>query len=743
MKHFEPPRGRMTDDRIASLARKARNASKRRDVIWAAYRDTDLDRVLGWKEKRQSIVRRVASQVGSAGLRIMWPTFHPVAVSLAVSVAGVTALLALPGILEPVVRPVLASVKSESVDEVMAQMTCGNAVLLSGADGTLVDVVRRTPGPDCVATHLTTPFDDATALRIADAIGVLEGRWSGPQTLLTVDTSRLALAAANMMELRFRGLTRSDALAARNRGAPATFLPIAGSGPVLSAFEVLANRPGEQTDIGAKLEAVLGTMILAARLMPDDLDRAHFLAERMPVILDRGARPLAGAAGAMVLFGGAPESLAQVCLFAASTGFPLYQPGGGDSLGWERAVDVRLSRAKARARVCVGHLATDPVEQAGAVAEIASFALPESPLPGSANGIIAVQDAIRADFFPVAAPISVLTLDMNAQPRSARALTRTLAGLEERLAPGLCFDGACEIQADYLVAVAEITGADLPLRVVHTNRHDSLFGPFSHDSGVPQAIAPAFGLASQHKIPLVLIAARADETRLCNRFIGDIANTTGPTPVERCTDDATTGWIDIEDAIAVSMNLPFVDLAARHADEAAALEDKLGFLGMSAGPAGVALGFGRAAPPERFMSLMAAIDRGSREGDPRTMGLSITTEQTPWAVDLEDAGFDATTAALAADYLQAPMRPEGTLRTLPGVLATVGCAPFIGKTGSPETEAGLARSRTATFTVSCGMRRFVVFAGLWSSHGNRALGDIQSADLGALAADALGAILKP
>lgn len=61
-------------------------------------------------------------------------------------------------------------------------------------------VAVRSAGPDCVATHLTTPFDDLTALHIADAIGVLEGRWPGPQTLPIVDNRRLA-AAADMMEL--------------------------------------------------------------------------------------------------------------------------------------------------------------------------------------------------------------------------------------------------------------------------------------------------------------------------------------------------------------------------------------------------------------------------------------------------------------------------------------------------------------------------------------------------------------
>jgi hypothetical protein len=291
--------------------------------------------------------------------------------------------------------------------------------------------------------------------------------------------------------------------------------------------------------------------------------------------------------------------------------------------------------------------------------------------------------------------------------------------------------------------VAEIVGDALPLRVAAVNRHGALFGPVAQGPAGIERRAPAFGLASQHKAPLALVAAAHGEERLCDRAAGGIRNAAGSSPVTACEPGRAAGWVAADMAMGRSLNLPWIDLVARHRAEVDALERALGLLGHPAGPAETAMGLGRTAPPERFMSLMAAYARAAAGEPARTEGLSLFAGQPMLPVDLAAMGYAPAVSARAARMLAAPLEPEGTLRALPPRLAPLGCRGIVGKSGTAETEAGAARARSATIVAECGGRRFVVFAMLDSGRGDRALGQIRHSDLAALIAAALGPLARP
>lgn len=352
---------------------------------------------------------------------------------------------------------------------------------------------------------------------------------------------------------------------------------------------------------------------------------------------------------------------------------------------------------------------------------------------------IVIQDALRMGPVDNARHEARTTLDMRAQRAADRKVDLVLDRIEPQLAHDLCFGATCETRADYLIAAAEIDGDALPLRVVLTNRHQMLFGPYRRTlDGTLERLPPAFGLGSQHKIPLVLVAARHREWQLCNRHFEDIRNTSGPVPVEACDHRRPAGWVATREALGRSMNLPWIDLAARHFDDVMALETGLGFLGRPAGPGGAAMGVGRVAPPERFMALLAAIERAGRGAAPRTEGLSLLEGAPQFAVDLDALGYPRALAATAAALLSAPLKgPVGTLRLLSTQIRDTGCDVTIGKTGTGEVESGAARARTATVAVACGIRRYVVFVSVSSGHGGTPLGNVGARDLGQLIAAAL------
>ncbi len=758
-----PPR-RLNEAELDSLVDAYLLREAQRDAAFRDHRQTTLERFLerlgrahrraltrslfgslrvpGWASlrRRQGRVRETSDGTPvNKGQIVALPTAVPRHLIRAGVVAALVATTMLG--LEPLARPVLQGLGSEEAHRALVAVRCGQATMLRDEAAALVGAHRMGGGGSCDDVHLSAPFDRDTARQIAEAVGVLEGRWKrGPLTLFGQDIVGFARAMVSSIELGLRGIDRMEALVSRNSGRPLTWIPIAGSPPMLSAFEALIGQPNAVSGVMTKARHIWSAMLFDAQHLGEDTARAHFLAQQMTVIRVQG-RALAGALAAEVLFGGPPRNLGQVCLFAAASGFHLYSPYEGASERWMALSEQRLARAKGRAKACVDALAAGN-ELVDARAEIDRFVLPQPGLPPLPAAVtLTVADALGMRAISARPPEAVLTLNLAAQRASAAPVEEILAGIGSRLPERLCFAGDCDVRADYLVAIAEVAGDTLPLRAVFTNRHRMLFGPYQRqDDGTVVALTPAFGLGSQHKVLLALIAARHGETRLCNRRVAAIRNTSGPAPVDGCA--SGDGWIPIHEAMGRSMNLPWIDLAARHSAEVDVLELALGFRGTPTGPAAAALGVGRVAPPERFIALMAALERAHRGEPPRTDGLSLLVGSPSFGIDLEALGYSRDAAGRAASHLVASIsEPHGTLRNLRRQLAGTGCVPRLGKTGTGETTTGEARSRTATVAVACGGRRYVAFAAIDSGHGRTPIGSITARDVGALIVAALSGVL--
>lgn len=761
--HFFPrrhTRRRLSDADLERLVDHVLDDDCQRDVVFDSHRNSDLERFLHrlGRKRRRHLLRRWLPHMPA----FSWPR-HPRAATvrqeavaarslpstrwrLSLLLAGVLLLpkLAIGLVAEPLSTPLLARAENEMADQAKAAMRCSDSVILRDGTGTALGILPVYAGEACrqTRTHLTAPFDTDTALRIAEAIGVVEGRWErGLLTFLGQDIVGLTRGAAFEAERWLRGLTRREALNLWLQGEKPTWLPPRGSGPMLSAFEALVGQASQVEGIKAKLANIRAAAVfVAAELRDGRQARAHFLAERMTVV-HGPLNPLAGAAAAEALFDGPPRTLGQICLFAAASSFHLYQdlPAYGEMVAW------RHERAQRRAGVCADQLADSDAERLAARAYIDAFENPKRLLPVlPASTSMIARDALIAASVNHPSSDTRLLLDLDAQQRAEAAFQGMLPELSARLEPGLCLSGSCEVPVDYLVAVAEITDDQLPLRVALTNRHRSLLGPFERmPDGTTRPLPAAFGLGSQHKVLLALVADRNGENRLCNRISGDITNTSGPVPVAECVEGRSEGWVDIDTAFEVSMNLPWIDVARRHLLETETLETQLGFLGDPAGPGGAAMGVGLRAPPERFMALFAALARGKLGQPARTDGLMLLEGYPVFPIDLEELGYGHTLAGDTSSIFAAPLASQGTLRQLSERLAGVGCVAVMGKTGTTEIDGGgRARSRSATVVVRCGSRSLVVFAGVESSNGSRALGAISARDLERMTAGVLEALLE-
>lgn len=636
--------------------------------------------------------------------------------------------------IEPAMRPLVAGIGNANTARAEAALRCGEAILLRDESGRWVGSF---PMVDCRAAerpHLTAPFDDEATLALAEAIGTLEGRWAeGPLTLFGNDVVGMAQHAANRLEVWLRSAGRP----AISGGS--TWTRPGGSGPFLSAFESLIGEPHAIDDWRQKMSFVVASSVFEARAMGGDrLARARFIVERMPVLDGRGFA-LGGALGAEALFGGPPRDLGERCLFAAAAGFPLWMPRDVAHERYRAARAARHERAQGRARACAAQLATSSEELAAALARIDVFENPsEVPPQLGASATPVVWDSLMASIGEIDSVERVLSLETAAQETAEPAIVAALDTIAPRLAPGLCFDGACEVRADHLVAVAEIQGDGLLLRVVATNRHRSLFGPVQRIDEHLQPMTPAFGLASQHKIIIGLVAARHEETALCNKRHGEIRNVSGPEPVDACDLGDDAGWVAAIEAMARSMNLPWIEVAVRHSEEVDTLERSLGLAGEPAGPAAAALGVGRRASPARFMALLAAIERGANGEPPRSRDPSLLVGQTGEVVDLDALGYGGDAVSRVAAWLEAPLAAPGTLVPLNEAVAAIGCVAKRGKSGTGETgEVDGVRSRQTLASIDCGGRQFIVFASLWSSHAGRHIGNVGARDTSALIAAAL------
>lgn len=355
-------RRRPSDSEIDQLVDDFLAREARRDEALGSHGQSDLDRFLSrlGRRRRRLVLGRLARRIwlaarprnparpfavppipdareahyAEAPRREGFPRL-PAPRLLVWAIAAALLTAAAPYAAERLARPLVAKIEHPAVDQAEQSLLCGDAVILRDKAGALAGVARTSDSGRCGSVHLTAPFDDATALRVAEALGVLEGRWAA--SLLTFfghDLIGFGRGVLNEIELRVRGIDRATAIARRNRGDSATNIEIAGSSPILSAFEAVVGQPNAIPGIATKLRNIGASMVFEARLLGGDrLARAHFLADRMTVLRIGGGRALAGAIGAELLFGGRPRDLGEICLFAAAAGFHLYQPFEGASDG--------------------------------------------------------------------------------------------------------------------------------------------------------------------------------------------------------------------------------------------------------------------------------------------------------------------------------------------------------------------------------------------------------------------------
>jgi hypothetical protein len=655
----------------------------------------------------------------------------PLAFALVLLASTVALLLMLPQV-EPLAGERLAGISTAAVDRVEDRMICLDTLQIVDGSGREAGLVRRALRSDCDRVAFSAPFEPEVAMRIAKAFGQLEGAWTrSSRTFLGHDLIVYLVAALSKAEGALLGRVQKDADGTWRWSV----FPPRGSGPILTVFESLSGDPEAIGSTLEKAENLRDAALFSARHLPDDRARAHFIAQSLPVIAVDGGRELGGAHAAGHLFGGAPEGWGETCLFAALSGFPL------DMRSHRRDLPTfaeREERARARAAACVEALA--PAEEREAALDILKgWTLPSHAVPVLALAM--VPPVLEARALPATEEDDrlALTVRVEVQAAAREALRPRLNRIEDRLAAGQCFGRGCSAQAAYTIAVAEIEGERLPLRLLDASHTGALFGRYDGPPGARSAVAPDFGLASQHKTLLVLLAARHGEDVLCNREIAGLSNVSGPEPVAAC--EGASGRISLEEAIARSMNTPFADLAIRRTQEARALEEVLGFLGAASEPGAIALGQGRTAPPERFMALMATLDRAKRGASARTEGLSLLAGHPAQAVDLAALGLDGDAAHRAALAMAAPLdHPAGTLRPLARALRDAGFVPGIGKSGTGETPDGAARHRGFTATAGRDGRRFVVHVSVSSRDGRTKLGAVPTADLADLAVAALKAV---
>jgi len=739
-------------ERLAALKVGMENARKDQADLLKEIRRYDPSRWLNFRtslrppssaSECEAMARAIPAPMAqpASAPAIRWPRWIALCLG-SVSIATLMTAALIWAFFEPISRDWVASRESPSADIALRAMACGDAVLIKDDAGAILGTVRRDGGADCFDYHMTAPFEDEHAVAIAQAIVKHEGRYARRDlTFFGQDLIGLARAGISTLELSLSNTPRSTALKAAAEGKSVTFFPLAGSPPILSAFEALIGQANPISSRLSKIQNLRSAAIFEARaLRGDDLARAHFLAERMTIVRVLG-RSYAGAIAAEFLFGGPPETLGETCLFSAMAGFPIWQPYRGASDGRMMASQDSLDVAKRRAKTkCVRALAKDEAERAKAFAEIDAFAYPREPLPRLTPSLaILAEDTVASAVDDLPATLT-FTVSRNGQARVEERVRTALRTIESKLAAGMCFSAECPSRAEYLVAVAEIRDESLLLllRAAVGNKHDSLFGPVQYTNGHAKRVAPAFGLGSQSKVLLVALGAREGLTRYCNRVVGDVSNSNGLIPVQDCRDDPI-GWVTPEFATSSSMNAPFADVAERFYRDVASMETSLGWLGEDLGPTGSALGIGRRPTAVDMMNLMTAISNGASGLAPASEGLILFYGQTTKSVDLRQFGITSSHAVEAARILAAPLdMPDGTLRSLRSEFSGTACKPILGKSGSPEIEGtreAMARSMTVVF--ECSGRRFVVFASISSGNGRTALGDIKTSDLAGLAREAL------
>ena len=548
-------------------------------------------------------------------------------------------------------------------------LTCVAAAAVRNPDGTVSSLIVSHGEDGCERQFRTTRFEEEEALAIAEAIGVLEGRWRTWNSLLGIDVVGLAKHVGSKLGVNL------------GRG---------GSAPLVSAFEVAIGRPDPIRSTSQKIDHLLATVQFVARELPGDTARARYLSENMPAVVGLGD-PLAGRLAAEVLFGSAPRNSSERCMFAAAAGFPIFigaTPGNAFATSWQRA--------RRRAAACVKELEPDAESRAKALRKLAELPMPNPKRYASLgfSSRAALRGALRETGRDVEPEVYQTTLD----PRAQALLREGVREFRERR-------GFAK-SVNHLVAVAEIEPSGLWLKVVSTNQHGSLYGFHELRDGMLQRKAYGWRLASVNKILVALPPSAAGETSLCNRRHGAFRNPNGDGGVRECSAETGEGFVTALVAMGRSLNLPFIYAARRHLEALGRLHNHLGFIGDGGrDPAAAAVyGYGPTAAPAIYMNLFAHLATN------RPMGLSPIRFRQIRPVELDSIGYRHADTKRVMDWLRRPVQAGGTLNRAAVRIDVPECQIEAGKSGTDKDD-GVLLGKVQLWLARCtGGRRLVLFA---------------------------------
>jgi len=313
-------------------------------------------------------------------------------------------------------------------------------------------------------------------------------------------------------------------------------------------------------------------------------------------------------------------------------------------------------------------------------------------------------------------------------PAAQVDLARLIAELNDDLAgkidSTLCIPGAsgCDDNAmlDIAVLVAEqLDDGQLVTRAVYQSR-----------AGLLVQDASVRSMASTTKALMVPLLLSQGIDRLCRAATPDLHDAGGKTGGD-CSDAGS--WMSIETALARSSNLAFYWGLKQIPDDAfMAWLGTFGFdLKPGASPAelrrGVIIGDLATMTPDKLIRGFATITSGQAVQGPDGSGL----------LDLSDT-YSGNVLARSTDILGAPARTGGTAAAISPILAKAGCENITAKTGTADTNQGVARDRLLIARTSCDSHRFVTFTLVGAPRPDLALGqEVHGTDIVKLGGAAL------
>lgn len=603
----------------------------------------------------------------------------------------------------------------DKVRDVVTNAACAKFVAVQNQDETVGYIPAKN---DCIDRHFRTVPPSATAAHeqaLADA--AIEGDIAGPGTVLSISLPGLARAVYYKATGRAR---------------------IGGTSPLQSAIEATAGSPG---GLGL-LEKLRFTFWVAPSFTANHLasveDREVWTtamltcAKGMP-FTGGGFTPVAGDLCGYVVGADTLEGLqpAQRCVIAALRKHPLAMPGPDAGIDALREYQTAWQNAKRRADdKCLGRLLEGSYldEQRALLATLrapdpAVFRNLESSLhrmfPNAAGYLGERMRAGAGERGQVAT--SILPA---AQVDLARLITERIGGLAGRISPELCIPGsggcADALMLDVAVLVAELLDdGQLVTRAIYQSR-----------AGLLVQDASVRSMASTTKAMMVPLLLSHGIDRLCRAATPDLRDFGGPAGGS-CSDQ--DNWMSIETALARSSNLAFFWGLRQIPDDAfIAWLDAFGFdikpgASLTELRRGVIIGNLATITPDRLIRGFAAI----------TSGQAVRGPDSVASLDLGEI-YSGNVLARATAVLSAPAQSGGTASALEPLLAEAGCDFITAKTGTADTNDGVARDRLLIAGTVCSGRRFFSFTLVGAPRVNLKLGrTVHGSDIVQLGARAL------